>query len=227
MDTWLYPTGLRFPSLKGMDPGRILASSAPRAGCRCGKGLSGPPKVEWLEVYAGGKSYQLFDTWLPDETLAAFRQYRVGIKGPLTTRWAAVFDRSMLPCVKKLEPVCLPAPCALVPGCAFRRAQPGTRRYGHFPPRIRRCLCRHRIEAGSAANAKLRKFLLDNFPTEFNASASPILSHLASSPSLPKAPSVWCEPHQWALDHQRRSVTLVHKGNIMKFTEGAFPPVGL
>jgi isocitrate dehydrogenase len=185
------------------------------------KEFAGKKKIAWAEVYAGGKAKELFDTWLPDETLAAFKTYFVGIKGPLTTpvgggiRSLNVAIRQMLDLYVCLRPV------------RFFRGVPSPVK---SPEKIDMVIFRENTEdiyagiewaAESPEAKKIIAFMQNElgvtkirFPATSGIGIKPVSRE--GSERLIKAAI------DYAIRHQRRSVTLVHKGNIMKFTEGAF-----
>ena len=114
------------------------------------KTYGGQRRIQWFEVYAGEKCNAIYgpDTWLPEDTLAAFREYRVGIKGPLTTPVGggrALHQRGPAPAAGSLR---LPAPGAVVPGRALAREEAPSHRHGHLPGEHRGHLRRHRMGRG-------------------------------------------------------------------------------
>jgi isocitrate dehydrogenase len=210
------------------------------------KAYGGKKKIAWFEVYAGEKSFKKFDTWLPDETVEAFRHYLVGIKGPLTTpvgggiRSLNVALRQLLDLYVCLRPV---------------RWYNGVPSPVKHPEKVDMVIFRENTEdiyagieyaAGSPEAQKLLDFFAREFPKEFTkirfgttqaaedwqtllqgigAPARAVgvqvgiglkpISYLGSERLIHSAIS-------YAIANKRKSVTLVHKGNIMKFTEGAF-----
>jgi isocitrate dehydrogenase len=210
------------------------------------KAYGGARKLAWMEVYAGEKSSKLLDTWLPDETVDAFREYYVGIKGPLTTpvgggiRSLNVALRQLLDLYVCLRPV------------RWYRGVPSPVKH---PEKVDMVIFRENTEdiyagieyaAGSPEAQKVLDFFAREFPKEFKkirfgtgeaamgwqkaleeigapqrtpgvqvgVGLKPI-SYLGSERLIHSAIS-------YAIQNKRKSVTLVHKGNIMKFTEGAF-----
>jgi isocitrate dehydrogenase len=185
------------------------------------KVYGGKRQIAWMEVYAGEKSFQRFNTWLPDETVDAFREFLVGIKGPLTTpvgggiRSLNVALRQMLDLYVCLRPVRyfqgVPSPVKrpeLVDMVIFRENSEDI--YAGIE-----------WEAESAEAKKLIAFLQNDlgvtkirFPRTSGIGVKPVSRE--GSERLIRAAL------DYALAHKRKSLTLVHKGNIMKFTEGAF-----
>jgi isocitrate dehydrogenase len=185
------------------------------------KEFGGKKKIAWTEVYAGEKAKNLFDSWLPDETLEAFKTYLVGIKGPLTTpvgggiRSLNVAIRQMLDLYVCLRPV---------------RYFTGVPSPVKRPEKVDMVIFRENTEdiyagiewaAESAEAQKLIAFLQNEmgvkkirFPSTSGIGVKPVSRE--GSERLIRAAL------DYAIKHKRKSVTLVHKGNIMKFTEGAF-----
>src|SRR5438309_590672 len=185
------------------------------------KAYGGQRKVAWFEVFAGETAKNKFDNWLPDETVEAFKEYLVGIKGPLTTpvgggiRSLNVALRQMLDLYVCLRPV---------------RYFKGTPSPVKNPEKLDAVIFRENTEdiyagveweAESPEAKKVIKFLLEEmkvtkirFPNTSGIGIKPISRE--GSERLIRAAI------NYAIAHKRKSVTLVHKGNIMKFTEGAF-----
>jgi isocitrate dehydrogenase len=210
------------------------------------KAYRGKKKISWLQVYAGEKSFEQFNTWLPDDTVEAFRAYLVGIKGPLTTpvgggiRSLNVALRQMLDLFVCLRPV---------------RWYKGVPSPVKHPELVDMVIFRENTEdiyagieyaAGTPEAQKLLDFFVKEFPKEakkirfgteeasrdwqstleqigaphrtvgvqVGVGLKPI-SYLGSERLIHSAIG-------YAISNKRKSVTFVHKGNIMKFTEGAF-----
>jgi isocitrate dehydrogenase len=207
------------------------------------KAYGGKKKIAWMEVFAGEKAFTQFNNWLPEETVQAFRDYLVGIKGPLTTpvgggiRSLNVALRQMLDLYVCLRPV---------------RYFKGVPSPVKAPEKVDMVIFRENTEdiyagiewsAGSEQAQKVLDFLAKEFPKEFSkirfgtkkaaddfAAAAGI-----ANPATTAQVGVGIKPVseagtkrlvfsaiQYAIANKRKSVTFVHKGNIMKFTEGAF-----
>jgi isocitrate dehydrogenase len=210
------------------------------------KSYGGKRKIAWKEVYAGEKSNRLFNTWLPDDTVEAFREYYVGIKGPLTTpvgggiRSLNVALRQLLDLYVCLRPV------------RWYRGVPSPVKH---PEKIDMVIFRENTEdiyagieyqAGTPEAQKVLDFFAKEFPKEFTkvrfgtAQASMEWQKALEEIGAPKRQvdvqvGVGLKPISYlgserlihsaisyAIQNKRKNVTLVHKGNIMKFTEGAF-----
>jgi isocitrate dehydrogenase len=185
------------------------------------KAYKGEKQIAWFEVYAGEKSFNQFGEWLPNDTLTAIKEYIVGIKGPLTTpvgggiRSINVALRQELDLYTCLRPVRyfdgVPSPVKrpdLVDMVIFRENTEDIYagiEYQEGTPEVQKVIDFLQNEMGVK---KIR------FPETSGIGIKPVSSE--GTKRLVRAAI------QYALDHKRKSVTLVHKGNIMKFTEGAF-----
>jgi len=185
------------------------------------KAYQGKRKVVWYEVYAGEKSKNKFDNWLPDDTIRAFEEYLVGIKGPLTTPVGGGI-RSLNVALRQL----LDLYVCLRPIHYFRGVPSPVKR----PERVEMVIFRENTEDiysgiewawDSPEAKKIVKFLQQEmgvkkirFPETSGIGIKPISKE--GSYRLIRAAI------QYAIDHDHPNVTLVHKGNIMKYTEGAF-----
>ena len=183
----------------------------------------GKRKIVWHEVLAGQKAFDRTGSWLPDETLDAFRTYLVGIKGPLTTpvgggiRSLNVAVRQILDLYVCLRPV------------RWFKGVPSPVKH---PEKVDMMIFRENTEdiyagiefpAGSDEVKKLLAFMRETFPTAYKKIRFPETSGIGLKPvSQEGSERLIRAAIDHALRHQRRSVTFVHKGNIMKFTEGAF-----
>src|SRR5690349_6838066 len=207
------------------------------------KAYGGRRKIAWMEVFAGQKSYDKFNNWLPDDTVEAFRHFLVGIKGPLTTpvgggiRSLNVALRQMLDLYVCLRPV---------------RYFTGVPSPVKHPEKVDMVIFRENTEdiyagieyAGGTPEAqKILDFIAQNFPKDFKKirfGTKPAAEQFWKEVGAANFPSdvqvgVGIKPVSYsgsvrlihsaiayAIKNKRKSVTLVHKGNIMKFTEGAF-----
>lgn len=179
--------------------------------------------LKWMEVYAGEKSFKLFNTWLPDETVQAFQEYLVGIKGPLTTpigggiRSLNVALRQTLDLYACVRPV------------RWYRGAPSPVKH---PEKVNMVIFRENtediytgveFEEGSEAVKKFMAWFKENFPKEYGRIRFPETAGIGIKPvSQEGSERLIRAAIDYALANDRKSVTLVHKGNIMKFTEGAF-----
>jgi len=179
--------------------------------------------LRWMEVYAGGKSYDRFGSWLPDETLDAFRKYLVGIKGPLTTPVGGGI-RSLNVALRQILDlyVCL-RPVRWFRGVPSPTKSPQDVDMVIFRENTEDIYAGIEFQAGSPANARFLKLFEEAFPEEFRKIRFPGSSGIGLKPvSREGSERLVRAALRYAVDQKRKSVTLVHKGNIMKFTEGAF-----
>ena len=180
---------------------------------------AGQRKIHWCEIYLGEKAAELYEgNYFPDETLEAIKELVVAIKGPLTTPVGGGFRSLNVALRQDLDLYACVRPV---------RYYPGVPSPVRFPEKVDVVIFRENTEdvyagieyqSGSPENVKLAKFLREEMgATFFDAAGLGIkpISPFASKRLVRKA-------IQYAIDHNRDSVTLVHKGNIMKFTEGAF-----
>jgi isocitrate dehydrogenase len=187
------------------------------------KAYAGEREIAWMEVYAGGKAFDKFGEWLPEETIEAFREYLVGIKGPLTTPIGGGI-RSLNVALRKMLDlyVCL-RPVRYVKGVPSPVLHPEYVDMAIFRENTEDIYAGVEFETGTEENDHFRKLLADNFPDEYAKLRFPDTSGIGLKPvSLEGSERLVRAAIAWALENGRRSVTLVHKGNIMKFTEGAF-----
>jgi isocitrate dehydrogenase len=187
------------------------------------KAYGGKRRIHWMEVYAGQKANDLFNTWLPDETVDACREYLVSIKGPLTTpigggiRSLNVALRQMLDLYVCLRPV---------------RWFKGVPSPVKAPEKVDMVIFRENtediyagieFEAGSPENEKFRKLFKEAFPKLYGKIRFPDSSGIGiKAISQEGTERLFRSAIEYAIVNKRKSVTIVHKGNIMKFTEGAF-----
>lgn len=191
------------------------------------KAYSGKRKISWMEVYSGEKATTIYDkdTWLPDETLELIRDYHVAIKGPLTTPVSGGIRSLNVALRQKLDLYICLRPVRYFQGCPSPVKNPELTDMVIFRENAEDIYAGVEWKAGSPEATKLIDFLqremgVDQirFVEECGIGIKPCSEE--GSKRLIKAAI------QYAIDHNRNSVTLVHKGNIMKFTEGAFKDWG-
>jgi isocitrate dehydrogenase len=187
------------------------------------KAYGGKRRIHWMEVYAGEKSNKLFNTWLPEETVAACREYLVSIKGPLTTpigggiRSLNVALRQMLDLFVCLRPV------------RWFKGVPSPVKH---PEKVDMVIFRENtediytgieFEAGTPDNRKFLELLRQAFPKAYAKIRFPESSGIGIKPvSKEGSERLIRSAIAYAIANKRKTLTLVHKGNIQKFTEGAF-----
>ncbi len=207
------------------------------------KSYGGKRSVAWKEVYAGEKAHAKFNTWLPDETVSTFREYLVGIKGPLTTPVGGGI-RSLNVALRQLLDlyVCL-RPVRYFEGVPSPVKAPGSVDMIIFRENTEDIYAGIEFAPGTPESAKILAFLSKEFPDQFGKIRFGRPDSISewnrlSNESYPNGTvqvGIGLKPvshHgtarlvraaiRYAIEQNRKSVTLVHKGNIMKFTEGAF-----
>lgn len=187
------------------------------------KAYGGKRRIHWMEVYAGEKANRLFNSWLPDETVAACREYLVSIKGPLTTpvgggiRSLNVALRQMLDLYVCLRPV------------RWFKGVPSPVRH---PEKVDMVIFRENtediyagieFESGTPDNQKFLELFRQAFPKAYAKIRFPESSGVGIKPvSREGSERLIRAAIEYTIANKRKSLTLVHKGNIQKFTEGAF-----
>jgi isocitrate dehydrogenase len=187
------------------------------------KAYGGKRQIKWVEVYAGQKAYDQFNTWLPDATVDLCREYLVSIKGPLTTPIGGGI-RSLNVALRQLLDlyVCL-RPVRWFKGVPSPVKKPDQVDMIIFRENTEDIYAGVEFEAGSEANRKFLELFKANFPKEYGKIRFPATSGIGIKPvSQEGTERLFRAAVQYAIDNGRKSVTIVHKGNIMKFTEGAF-----
>lgn len=223
----------------------IWASSVRVMDAAVKKAYSGKRQIIWKEVLAGEKAFNKTGNWLPDETLAAFNEYLVGIKGPLTTPVGGGI-RSLNVALRQILDlyVCL-RPVRWFEGTPSPVKNPGAVDMTIFRENTEDIYAGIEFAAGTEANAKIMAFLASEFPKEFNkirfGTVEKTKEYLQSAGlptdgdatnvnvgigikavSKPGSERLIKAAIEFAIRHGRKSVTIVHKGNIMKYTEGGF-----
>jgi isocitrate dehydrogenase len=206
------------------------------------KAYGGKKKVSWFEVFAGQSAKDKFDEWLPDDTVEAFREYLVGIKGPLTTPVGGGISSLNVALRQMLDLfVCL-RPVQYFTGVPSPVKRPEKVDMVIFRENTEDIYAGIEYAAGSAESAKILGFLQKEFPKAFEKirfgtkeKASEFWKRVGAPEGDEVLVGIGIKPvsragsvrliHSaisYAIKLQRKSVTMVHKGNIMKFTEGAF-----
>ncbi len=182
------------------------------------KAYGGSRKIAWKEIFAGQKAYDSAGSWLPDETLASFQRYCVGIKGPLTTPVGEGIRSLNVALRQRLDLyVCL-RPVKHYPGIPSPVVHPDLVDMVVFRENTEDVYAGYETEYGSDKTKKLIAYLEEEFGWKVREDSGVGIKPI----SLSGTKRLVTAAVAYALDHDRKSVTLVHKGNIMKFTEGAF-----
>jgi len=187
------------------------------------KAYGGKRKIEWLEVLAGEKAFNQTKEWLPEATNDAFRKYLVGIKGPLTTPVGGGIRSLNVALRQNLDLyVCL-RPVRWFKGVPSPVTHPELTDMVIFRENTEDIYAGIELQAGTPENAKFQELLREHFPAAFKKIRFPESSGLGIKPiSQDGTARLVRAAIDYALSEKLPSVTLVHKGNIMKFTEGAF-----
>ena len=175
-------------------------------------------EISWYEVYAGEKAEEKFGTYLPEETLEAFRKVRIGIKGPLTTPVGGGFRSLNVTLRQELDLYACVRPVRYFPGVPSPLARPEDTDMVIFRENTEDVYAGIEWPSGSKEARELISFLSDRLSAEIAEDAG-----IGVKPMSPFASKRLVRRSiAYALEAGRRSVTLVHKGNIQKYTEGAF-----
>ncbi len=187
------------------------------------KAYGGRRKIHWMEVYAGEKAFKQYSNWLPDETVTACRDYLVSIKGPLTTPIGGGI-RSLNVALRQLLDlyVCL-RPVRWFKGVPSPVKHPEKVDMVIFRENTEDIYAGIEFESGTAENREFLALLKQHFPKAFAKIRFPESCGIGLKPvSREGSERLIRSAIEYAIANQRRNLTLVHKGNIQKFTEGAF-----
>ena len=187
------------------------------------KAYTGNRKIDWLEVYAGQKAFDKFNNWLPDETIQSCKEYLVSIKGPLTTPIGGGISSLNVALRQALDLyVCL-RPVRWFQGVPSPVRNPENVDMVIFRENTEDIYAGIEFEQGSESNKNFLQLFKQSFPDDFSKIRFPESSGIGIKPiSREGSERLLRSAFEYAITNQRKSVTLVHKGNIMKFTEGAF-----
>jgi isocitrate dehydrogenase len=187
------------------------------------KAYAGRRKLIWMEVFAGEKSFSRFGTWLPEETLDAFREFQVGIKGPLTTPVGEGFRSLNVAVRKALDLYACVRPVRYFEGVPSPVCRPQDVDMVVFRENTEDLYAGVEFEEGTEENTEFRELLRTRFPSRFERIRFPESSGFALKPiSREGTQRLVRAAMHCILEDGRKSLTLVHKGNILKHTEGAF-----
>jgi len=184
------------------------------------KAYGGKRRIVWFEVFAGERAMERFSEWLPDDTLQAFRDYHVGIKGPLTTPVGGGIRSLNVAIRQRLDLYTNVRPIHYIPGLPSPVRHPENMHMIIFREATEDVYAGIEWQAGTPEAEKFIRFLSDEMgvildnPQATGVGVKPV-SEFRSKRLVRQA-------IRYALERGRPSVTLIHKGNIMKFTEGAF-----
>lgn len=182
------------------------------------KAYEGQRKISWFEVYAGEKAKECDGDWLPEDTFQAFRDFKVGIKGPLTTPIGGGFRSLNVTLRQVLDLYACVRPVRWFVGVPAPVKEPYDLNFVIFRENTEDVYCGIEFEEGSDDARKLINYM----KSEFDVDVRPDSGIGIKPISITGTRRLVRKAVQFAVDNDRRSVTLIHKGNIMKYTEGAF-----
>jgi isocitrate dehydrogenase len=187
------------------------------------KAYNGKRKINWKEVLAGEKAFNKTGNWMPEETLTVFREYLVGIKGPLTTPVGGGIRSLNVALRQELDLYACVRPVRWFKGVPSPVKEPQKTDMVIFRENTEDIYAGIEFQEGSDENKKFLQLLKDNFPKSYKKIRFPENSGIGIKPvSKDGTERLVRSALKYALEHKLPSVTLVHKGNIMKFTEGGF-----
>ncbi|MBW3554519.1 MAG: NADP-dependent isocitrate dehydrogenase, partial [Gemmatimonadetes bacterium] len=182
------------------------------------KAYGGARRIVWMEILAGEKAYDRTGEWLPEETFEALREFKVGIKGPLTTPVGGGIRSLNVTLRQVLDLYACIRPVRYIPGVPSPVKEPEKVDVVIFRENTEDVYAGIEWASGTEEAEKVRSFLVDEMGSEIREG-----SGIGIKPISPFGTKrLVAMAIRYALQRGRKSVTLVHKGNIMKFTEGAF-----
>jgi isocitrate dehydrogenase len=220
----IVPNNPIIPYIEGDGTGRDIWRATVRVlDAAVAKAYSGQRQIHWMEVYAGEKAFKLFDTWLPDATVEACRDYLVSIKGPLTTPIGGGISSLNVALRQMLDMyVCL-RPVRWFNGVPSPVKRPEAVDMVILRENTEDIYAGVEFEQGSEDALLFLRLLQENFPKQYAKIRFPESSGIGVKPvSQQGTERLVRAAIDYAIINKRKSVTIVHKGNIMKFTEGAF-----
>ncbi|HYC85658.1 MAG TPA: NADP-dependent isocitrate dehydrogenase [Chryseosolibacter sp.] len=187
------------------------------------KAYKGKRKIVWKEVLAGEKSFNKTGNWLPEETLTVFKQYLVGIKGPLTTPVGGGIRSLNVALRQELDLYACVRPVRWFKGVPSPVKEPQKTDMVIFRENTEDIYAGIEFQEGSEDNKKFLKLFSDTFPKAYKKIRFPETSGIGIKPvSKEGSERLIRSAIEFAIQQKKPNVTLVHKGNIMKFTEGGF-----
>jgi len=184
-------------------------------------------KIIWFEVFAGEKAHEKYGVWLPDDTVEAFKEFQVGIKGPLTTPTGGGIRSLNVALRQVLDLYVCQRPVRYFGGVQTPLKRPEDTDMIIFRENTEDIYAGIEFQQGSGEDEKLKSWLKETFPEKYAKVRFPDTAGFGLKPvSREGTDRLVRAAIQYAIDQGRKSVTLVHKGNIMKYTEGAFADWG-
>jgi isocitrate dehydrogenase len=217
--TYTVPDNPIIPFIEGDGTGRDIWRASRRVfDAAVQKTSAGKRKIHWLEILAGEKAFKETDSWLPEATLKAIQKYRVAIKGPLTTPVGTGIRSLNVALRQLLDLYCCVRPVRWFEGVPSPVKRPQDLNVVIFRENTEDVYAGIEYAAGSDEAKKLRDFLVSQFKATIREGSAIGIKPMSEFGSKRLA----ARAIEYALARRLPSVTLVHKGNIMKFTEGAF-----
>ncbi|MDP2994676.1 MAG: NADP-dependent isocitrate dehydrogenase, partial [Anaerolineales bacterium] len=216
------------PFIEGDGTGRDIWRASVRVfDAAVQKAYGGKREIHWMEVYAGEKAFRQFKTWLPDETVQAFTEFLVGIKGPLTTPIGGGIRSLNVALRKLLDLYVCQRPVRYYNGVPSPVKHPEYVDMVIFRENTEDIYTGIEFQYGTDDNVKFKKLFKEAFPKEYAKMRFPDTAGIGIKPvSMEGTERLVRAAIQWSLENKRKIMSLVHKGNIMKFTEGAFKDWG-
>ncbi len=212
------------PFIEGDGTGRDIWRASVRVfDAAVAKAYGGKRRIHWMEVFAGEKAFKAYGTWLPDETVAACRDYLISIKGPLTTPIGGGISSLNVALRQMLDLyVCL-RPVRWFKGVPSPVIAPQKVDMAIFRENTEDIYAGIEFQAGSDECRRFLELFRKEFPKQFAKIRFPETSGIGIKPASKEGSErLFRAAIEYAIANKRKSVTIVHKGNIMKFTEGAF-----
>lgn len=218
------PDNVIIPFVEGDGTGRDIWRASKRVfDAAVEKAYQGNRKISWVEVYAGEKAFNKFGSWLPEETIDTFQEFLVGIKGPLTTPIGGGIRSLNVALRKALDLYVCQRPVHYYQGVPSPVKHPEYVDMVVFRENTEDIYTGIEFEHGTEGNEKFKQLLKNNFPDDFDKIRFPDTSGFGIKPiSKEGSYRLVRAAIRYGLENNRRSVSLVHKGNIMKYTEGSF-----
>lgn len=212
------------PFIEGDGTGRDIWRASKRVfDAAVEKAYQGEREIAWMEVYAGEKAFNKFASWLPEETIDVFQEYLIGIKGPLTTPIGGGIRSLNVALRKALDLYVCQRPVCYYSGVPSPVKHPEYVDMVVFRENTEDIYTGIEFEDGTEGNRKFKQLLQEYFPDDYNKIRFPDTSGFGVKPvSKEGTYRLVRAAINYALENNRRSVSLVHKGNIMKYTEGSF-----
>jgi isocitrate dehydrogenase len=187
------------------------------------KAYNGKRKINWKEVLAGEKAFNKTGSWMPEETLNTFKEYLVGIKGPLTTPVGGGIRSLNVALRQELDLYACVRPVRWFKGVPSPVKEPHKTDMVIFRENTEDIYAGIEFQEGTEENKKFLSLLKDNFPKSYKKIRFPETSGIGIKPvSKEGTERLVRAAIEYAIEHKKPNLTLVHKGNIMKFTEGGF-----